>query len=116
MFVLTPVRIEIEGSWIGNIPSRVIRHDSDIIAYLVLLRPAFERRKRSTYRDVRRPRHAAIGAVRIEQLRIEVIRSIPRVQPYRINPSIGSYSQGAKPVPFVMINGIVVYPVRRAKS
>ena len=108
--------VEIEGSGIGNIPSRVIRHDGDIVAYLVLLRPAFKRRKRSGHGNVRRPCDAAIRAERIEQLRIRVIRSIARVEPHRINPPIGGYRQRAKPVPLVVIDGIVVDSKRRAKS
>ena len=91
LFVLIGARVEIEGSGIGNISSRIIRHDGDIIAYLVLLWPAFERGKGSAHGDVRRPCDAAIRAERIEQLRIRVIRGIARVQPHRINPPIGGY-------------------------
>ena len=114
--MLSPARVEIKGSRIGNIPSRGIRYDGDIIAYLVLLRPAFERRESGAHGDIRRPCDAAIRAERIEQLRIHVIRSVSRVQPHRINPPIGSYRQRTKPVPLVMINWIVVDSVRRAKS
>ena len=114
--MLTPARVEIEGSGVGDIPSRVIRHDGDVIAYLVLYRPAFERCKRSAYGDVRCPCDAAIRAERIEQLGIGVIRSIARVQPHRIDPSIGGYRQRAKPVPLVVINGIVVNPLWPAKA
>ena len=114
--MLTPARVEIEGGGVSDISSRVIRHDGEIIAYLVLHRPPFERRKRSAHGDVRRPCDAAIRAERIEQLRIRVIRSIARVQPHRIDPSVGSYRQRAKPVPLVMIDGVVVDSVRRAKS
>jgi hypothetical protein len=114
--VLIGAWIEIEGSWIGDIPSRVIRHDGNIIAYLVLLRPAFERRKRSAHGDVRRPCDATICAERIEQLRIRIVRSIARVQPDRINPPVGRYRQRAKPMPLIMVNGIVVDSMRGAKS
>ena len=114
--MLTPRRIEVVGSWVGNVSSGVIRHDRDVIAYLVLYRPAFERCKRSAHGDVRRPCDAAIRAERIEQLRIRVIRSITRVQPHRIDPSIGGYRQRAKPVPLIVINGIVIDSVRRTKS
>jgi hypothetical protein len=68
LFVLTSVRVEVEGGGIGDVPARVIRHDGEIIAYLILHWPAFERRKRSAHSDVRRPSDAAIGAERIEQL------------------------------------------------
>ena len=75
--MLTHARVEIEGGGVGDIASRVIRHDRDVIAYLVLLRPTFERVKGIAHRHVRRPCETAIHAVRIEQLRVDVIRSIP---------------------------------------
>ena len=68
MFVLTTARVEIEGRRVGNISSRVVRHDGDVIPYLVLHRVPFERRERSAHRDVRSPCDAAIRAERIEQL------------------------------------------------
>ena len=74
--MLTPARVEIEGGGVGDIASRVIRHDRDVIAYLVLLRPAFQRSERLTDSYVRRPRNTTIGAIRIEQLRIDVIGGI----------------------------------------
>jgi hypothetical protein len=114
--VLSPARIEVEGRGVGDTPSRVIRCDGDVIAYLVLHRVSLERCEWSAHRHVGRPRDAAVGAKGIEQLRICVVRSIARVQPNRINSSIGCYCQCAKPVPFVMINRIVIDSVRRAKS
>ena len=66
MFVLAAGRIEVVGSRVGNVSSGVIRYDGDIIAYLVLHRPAFERRKRSAHGGVRRPCDATIRAERIE--------------------------------------------------
>ena len=74
--MLTPGRVEIVGGRVSDVASSVIRHDGDIIAYLVLLRPAFERSERLTDSYVRRPRNTAIGAIRIEQLRINVIGGI----------------------------------------
>lgn len=68
MFVLSPARVKIEGGGVRDIPSCVIRHDGEIIAYFVLHRVPFERRKRSAHGDVRRPCDAAIRAERIEQL------------------------------------------------
>ena len=66
MFVLSPARIEIERGGIRHIAARIVRNDGDIVAYLALVRPAFERIKRITHRDIRRPSNAAVGAVRIE--------------------------------------------------
>jgi hypothetical protein len=66
--VLTTARVQIEGRGVGNIPSRVIRNDGDVIAHLVLHWVPFEGRERSAHRDVRRPCDAAVRAERIEQL------------------------------------------------
>jgi len=114
--VLAPVWVKIERGRIRHVATRVVRNDGDVIAYLVLIRIAFERIKGITHGNVRRPRDAAIRAERIEQLRIRVIRSIARVQPHRIDPSIGGYRQRAKPVPLAVIDWVVINPVRRAKS
>jgi hypothetical protein len=64
--VLTPARVEVEGGRVGDVASGVIRHDSDIIAYLVLVRPALERVEWIAYWHVSRPGNTAVGAVRIE--------------------------------------------------
>ena len=85
------VRVEIKSSGIRNIASGIVRNDSDVIAYLVLIRIAFERIERIAHGDVRRPGDAAIRAERIEQLGIGVVRSVPRVEPDTINSSIRRY-------------------------
>ena len=41
LFVLSPARVEIVRSRVGDVASGVIRHDGDVIAYLGLIRPAF---------------------------------------------------------------------------
>ena len=66
MLVLTTAWIEVECGRIRHIASCVIRHDRDVVTYLVLVRPAFKRIERVAYRYVRRPGDAAIGAVRIK--------------------------------------------------
>ena len=66
MLVLITAWIEVERGRIRHIASCVIRHDCDVVAYLVLVRPAFKRIEKVAYRYVRRPRDAAIGAVRIK--------------------------------------------------
>jgi hypothetical protein len=68
LFVLSPTRIEVEGRGVGDVLSRVIRNNSDVIAYFVLHRVPFERRKRSAHGDVRRPYDVAVRAERIEEL------------------------------------------------
>ena len=87
--MLAAARVEVERGGICHIASRVIRHNGDVIAYLALVRPAFQRIKGVAYRYVRRPGHAAIGAVGVEQLRIGVIRGVPCVEPHGIDPSVG---------------------------
>ena len=64
--MLPPARIEVESGGIRHIATGVVRHDGNVIAYLALIRPAFERIKGITHRDIRRPGNAAVGAVRIE--------------------------------------------------
>ncbi len=64
--MLPPARVEVESGGICHIATGVVRHDGDIVAYLTLIRPAFERIKRIANRDIRRPGKAAVGAVRIE--------------------------------------------------
>ena len=59
-------RIKVERGRISYIAARVIGNDGDVVAYLVLVRIAFERIKRSTDRDVGRPGYTAIRAIRIK--------------------------------------------------
>jgi hypothetical protein len=66
--MLTPIRIEIEGSRIRHVAASLIRNDGDVIAYLVLLRPSFLRIKGVADRHIGRPGNAGIRAVRIKQL------------------------------------------------
>ena len=64
--MLSPARVEVVRCGIRHVTSCVVRDNGDIIADLVLARPAFERIKRGAHRDIRRPRHPAVGAVGIE--------------------------------------------------
>ncbi len=89
--MLTTAWIKVEGGRIRHIAAGVIRYDSDVVAYLVLVRPALERVKGLTYLYVSRPGNTAIGAVGIEQLRIGVIWCVTRIQPYSINSAVRSY-------------------------
>ena len=76
MLVLTTAWIEVECGRIRHIASCVIRHDCNVITYLVLVRPAFKRIEKVAYLYVSRPGNPSIGAVGIEQLRIDVVRGI----------------------------------------
>jgi hypothetical protein len=64
--MLAPARVEVERGGIRHIGSGVIRYERDVIAYLILVGPAFQRIKGVAYRYVRRPANAAVCAVRVE--------------------------------------------------
>jgi len=64
--VLSPVRVEVERGGIRHIAPCVIGNDRDVIAYLVLIRIAFEGIKGIAHRNVSRPGDAAVRAKRIE--------------------------------------------------
>jgi hypothetical protein len=64
--VLARVRVKVERRRIRHIATGVVRNNGDVIAYLVLLRIAFERGKRIAHRDVRRPSDAAVGTPGVE--------------------------------------------------
>ena len=114
--MLTSARIEVVGSGVGDIASRVIRHDGDVITYLVLVRIAFEWIERIARRHIRRPRNAAIGAVGVEQLRVGVIGCVACIKPHAVDASIRRDRKRAEPVPLVRIDWIVVNPLWPAKA
>ena len=66
--MLAPARVEVVRGRVCDIAPGVIGYNGDVIAYLLLNRPAFERVKGIADCYVRRPGNTAIGAVRIEQL------------------------------------------------
>ena len=66
--MLTVVRVEVEGRRVSNITPGLVRYDRDVVAYLALVRIAFERIKRIAYGNVSRPGNAGIGAKGIKQL------------------------------------------------
>ena len=103
------VFFEIEGGGVRDIASGIVRNDCDVIAHLVLVRITEERIERDAYRDIGRPGIACIGAIRIEQLRIGVVGGVSRVQPDGIESSIRRDGKRAEPMPFVLIDRIVVY-------
>jgi hypothetical protein len=112
--VLASVRIEIEGGSVSYITTRVVGNDGDVIADLILVRPAFLRVKRTAHRHVRRPRNSGVGAVGVEKLRIEIVR-VSVVIPYRVEAAIGRYSECAEPVPLARVT-IIVDRHRRAEG
>ena len=64
--MLRSVRIEVESSRVRHVAPGVVRHDGDVIAYLALVRVAFEWIKRIAHCNVRRPRYARIRAIGVE--------------------------------------------------
>jgi hypothetical protein len=113
---LSPARVEVKRCRICYIAPSVIRNDRDVITDLVLVWISFERIEQIAHCDVRRPRYARVGAVRIEELRICVVRSISRVVPDSVQASIGRYRKCPKPVPLARVNRIVIDLVRRAEG
>ena len=89
--MLAPVCVEVKRGGVSHVASGIVGYDRDIIAYLVLVRIAFERIKRIAHRNVWRPGHAGVSAIGIEKLRVRVVRGISRVVPDSIEPSIGRY-------------------------
>ena len=108
--------VEVERSGIRHIASGLIGNDRDIVAYLVLIRVAFEGIKRIAHRNVRCPGDARVSAKGIEQLGVSVIGSVARIIPDRIQTTIGCNRKCSKPVPFVRVNRVVIDLHRRAKS
>ena len=76
LFMLSPARVEVKSCGIGHVATGVIRHDGDVIAYLVLLRPAFQRSEGLANRHIGCPRNTAVGAIGIKQLRVGVIGGV----------------------------------------
>ena len=59
--VLTVVRVEVECRRISHVATGFVRYNRNVIAYLALVRIAFERIKRIAYGNVSRPGNASIG-------------------------------------------------------
>ena len=106
------VRVHIESRCVGNVSSGVIRHNRDVISYLLVLRKTRLRIEGIAHGDVSRPGRASIRAPRIKQLRIDVVRSVSCVIPDSIKPSVGRNCKCAKPVPLVLRRGIIVDTMR----
>jgi hypothetical protein len=56
------VRINVVSGGVRHVAPGIVRHNRDVIAYLLIVRIACLRIKRIAHRDVRRPCHTAIGA------------------------------------------------------
>jgi hypothetical protein len=114
LLVLTSVRIEVERGGVGDVTASLVGNDSDVIADLILVRPAFLRVERIAHRHIWRPSNAGVSAVGVEKLRIEIVR-VSVVIPYRVEPAIGRDSECAEPMPLARVT-IVVDRHRRAEG
>ena len=104
--MLASGRVEVEGGSVSYIATSVVGNDGDVIADLILVRPAFLGVKRIAHRHVRRPRNARVSAVGVEKLRIEIVR-VAVVIPDRVEPAIGRYRERAEPVPLARVVVVV---------
>src|SRR5262245_367004 len=109
------VFLAVECGCIRNVRASVVRNDCDVIADFLLIWITDERVKRDAERDVWRPGISAVEAVRIKELRSGVVRSATRIVPGHIDSAVGRDRQRAEPVPFRMINWVVIDPTRRAE-
>jgi hypothetical protein len=66
LLVLSSARIEVESGGIRHIAPRIVGNDGNVITYLALVGPTFERIKGIAHRHIGRPANAAIGAEGIE--------------------------------------------------
>ena len=67
-FVLTVVRVEVECGRVSHVTPGFVRYNRNIIAYLALVRIAFERIERIAHSNINRPGDAGIGAIGIKHL------------------------------------------------
>ena len=109
------VFLAIECGCIRNVGAVVVRNDCDVIADFLLIRITDERVKRVADRDIWRPGVSAIDAERIKELRSDVVRGVTRIVPDDIDSTARRDREGAEPVPFRVVNWIVIDPARRAE-
>jgi len=60
--MLAAARVKVKRGRIRHVSPRVVGHDRDVIADLVLVRIPFHRIKQVTHRNIRRPCDACVGA------------------------------------------------------
>jgi hypothetical protein len=114
--VLPAARVEIKRGGISHVATGTVRHNGYVIAYLVLVRIAFQGIKRVTYCHIRRPRYPGIRAIGVEQLRVGVVGNrVARVVPHSVQPSIRRYGECAEPMPLIG-KAVVINSVWRAES
>lgn len=109
------LRINIESGGIGNVASGVIRHNRDVIAYLLIVRKTCLRIEGIAHCNIRCPGNTTISAPGIEQLRVDIVRGIARIQPHHVDAPIRRHGKRAENVPLVLVDRVVVDPNRCAK-
>ena len=114
--MLPAARVEIKRGGIRHVATGTVRRNGYVIAYLVLVRIAFQGIKRVAYCDIRRPRHPGIRAIGVKQLRVGVVGNrVARVVPHSVQTPIRRYGECAEPVPLID-QAIVIHRVRRAEG
>jgi len=114
--VLAPARVEIKSSGIRHVAAGIVRHNGYVIAYLVLVRIAFQGIKRVTYCHIRRPRYPGVRAPGVKQLRVGIVGNrVARVVPHSVQTPIRRYGECAEPMPLIG-KAVVIDPDRRAKG
>src|SRR6478609_11459634 len=109
------VFLAVECGCICNVGAVVVRNDCDVIADLRLIRITDEWVKRIADRDIWGPSVSAIEAERIKELRSDVVRRVTRIVPDDIDSTARRNRERAEPMPFGVINRIVIYSTRRAE-
>ena len=114
--MLSTVGIEVECRCIRHVAASVIRNNGDVIADLALIGVPLEGVECIAHRHISRPANTSVRAIRVEQLRIGVVRRVARIVPNGVKASVGRDRECAEPMPFVRIDWIVIDLVRRAES
>ena len=89
--MLPPVRIQVKRGGIRNVAARIVRNDRDVVADLILIRPALSGIKGLAHGNISRPGNTAIGAIGVKQLRKKIVRIIPGVIPDSVKPPVWRY-------------------------
>ena len=109
------VFLAIERGCICHVGAVVVRNDCDVIPDLRLVRITDEWIEWVANRDIWRPGVSAINAERIKELRSDVVRRVTRIVPDDIDSTARRNRERAEPMPFGVINRIVIDSTRRAE-
>src|SRR5258708_32519630 len=107
--------LAVECGCICNVGAVVVRNDCDVIDDLRLIWISDEWVKWIADRDIWRPSVSAIDAERIKELRSDVVREVTRIVPDDIDSTARRDRDTAEPVPFRVVNCVVIDPAGRAE-